>query len=63
VSARTPSLDLNVAAGVDTNATNEKDEVSLTPVDTSQAAVISSANDNYDLFFKDVNIISVSMII
>lgn len=59
---RSPSLDLSIAAGVD--ATNEKDEVSLSPnVESSQAATISSANDNYDLFFKDVNIISVSMTI
>lgn len=58
--SRHPSLDA-AAAGVD-NATNNGDNSSLSQVETSRPAATNSANDSYDLIFKDFNILSVSMV-
>lgn len=61
--SRHPSLDAAAPAGVD-NASNVngQDSSSMSQVETSRPAATNSANDSYDLNFKDFNIISVSMV-
>lgn len=62
--SRHPSLDA-AAAGVDNasnNSVNGQDASSMSQVETSRPAATNSANDSYDLIFKDFNIISVSMV-
>lgn len=61
--SRHPSLDA-AAAGVDnaSNNMNGQDSSSMSQVETSRPAATNSANDSYDLIFKDFNIISVSMV-